>query len=347
MLVSDFRTTDMPVGDRFECWIEHVGRALAPVGGQAKDRENFQGRIRVIALGAVTLVTAAHPALSVRRSGQMIRRHDPEAYQVALIRNGDGLVMKGRQEMAFGSGDLVLVDTSHPFEALRSAKSDRTSSIVVQVPRALLPLSPRAAGSFPWGTLPTRGGIGRVFAHWLMNIDRYSGELTADSARALESVTIELLTAVMSCRFDTVGSMSHESGLYILRSQIRDYVEQRLGDPELSPATIAVAHQVSVRRLYQIFEDEEFTLTAWIRRRRLENCYRDLADPRLLSRPVHAVARRWGFLDAAHFSRTFRAVYGMPPSVHRRLAVHGDPHAGIDKQGSPVVNDFHVGLSHP
>jgi AraC-like DNA-binding protein len=39
----------------------------------------------------------------------------------------------------------------------------------------------------------------------------------------------------------------------------------------------------------------------------------DLLDPDLRDRPVSAVGARWGFHDAAAFSRAFRASYGVSP----------------------------------
>jgi AraC-like DNA-binding protein len=32
---------------------------------------------------------------------------------------------------------------------------------------------------------------------------------------------------------------------------------------------------------------------------------------------VSAIAARWGLMDAAHFSRAFRAAYGLPPAEYR------------------------------
>nr|WP_246098027.1 helix-turn-helix transcriptional regulator [Streptomyces botrytidirepellens] len=58
---------------------------------------------------------------------------------------------------------------------------------------------------------------------------------------------------------------------------------------------------------------------AWIRHRRLERCRLALANPRLNARPIQAIATRWGFTDPAHFSRLFRAAYGIPPRDHRNL----------------------------
>jgi AraC-like DNA-binding protein len=43
-------------------------------------------------------------------------------------------------------------------------------------------------------------------------------------------------------------------------------------------------------------------------------------DPLHAGKSVSAVAARWGFLDAAHFSRTFRDAFGMSPTDWRRNA---------------------------
>jgi transcriptional regulator GlxA family with amidase domain len=54
-----------------------------------------------------------------------------------------------------------------------------------------------------------------------------------------------------------------------------------------------------------------------IRHERLEAVRRDLEDPLLANRSVAAIAARWCFFDAAHFSRVFRQHYGYPPSAVR------------------------------
>ena len=103
------------------------------------------------------------------------------------------------------------------------------------------------------------------------------------------------------------------------------FVEQRLGDPELTPATIAGAHYISVRYLYRLFEGEPAGVAGWVRQRRLERCRRDLLDPALAARPVSAIAARWGLANASHFSRAFRAAYGLSPVEYRALAGRPSP----------------------
>ncbi|MEU1622891.1 helix-turn-helix domain-containing protein [Streptomyces sp. NPDC005722] len=97
--------------------------------------------------------------------------------------------------------------------------------------------------------------------------------------------------------------------------RIRGFIEQHLADPGLTPATVAAAHNISTRQLHRLFQAQNMAVAGWIRRRRLENCRRDLADPRYGQHTVQVVAARWGFTDKAHFSRLFRATYGMPPET--------------------------------
>ncbi|MGK3941402.1 helix-turn-helix transcriptional regulator [Streptomyces caeruleatus] len=112
--------------------------------------------------------------------------------------------------------------------------------------------------------------------------------------------------------------------------RILEYVELHLPDPDLSPEVIARAHHISVRYLHKLFKDEGATVGRWILRRRLEECRRDLVRYGSGHRTIAAVARCWGFLSAPHFSRVFRAAYGMSPREWRETAGRGGPGSGRD-----------------
>ncbi|MFT4029626.1 MAG: helix-turn-helix domain-containing protein [Protaetiibacter sp.] len=97
----------------------------------------------------------------------------------------------------------------------------------------------------------------------------------------------------------------------------REYIEQHLGDLELSPERIARVHNVSVRTLHRLFENEQLTVGGWIRERRLDHCRSDLENTGCDHESVSAIGARWGFWDAAHFSRLFKTRYGMSPRAYR------------------------------
>jgi AraC-like DNA-binding protein len=102
-----------------------------------------------------------------------------------------------------------------------------------------------------------------------------------------------------------------------LVTRVLRFIDENLSDPGLSSRTVAAAHFISVRQLQKVFEAEGKAVTTTIRNRRLERCRHDLADPALRGRPIAAVAARWGFLDAAHFSRLFRSAFGASPREYR------------------------------
>jgi AraC-like DNA-binding protein len=101
--------------------------------------------------------------------------------------------------------------------------------------------------------------------------------------------------------------------------RIQAWIDERLHDTALSPASIAAEHFISVRHLHGLFAAEGLTVSAWIRDRRLERCRRDLADPALAGETVASIAYGWGFRNPRHFSRVYRAAFGCAPSDGRAV----------------------------
>jgi AraC-like DNA-binding protein len=109
-----------------------------------------------------------------------------------------------------------------------------------------------------------------------------------------------------------------------LLPRIRTYIEEHLMEPDLSPEVIARAHHISVRYLHKLFQNDGTTVSQWVRRRRLEACRVELGRSHRRF-TVAAVANRWGFGSASHFSRTFRGAYGMSPREWQSLATSAFP----------------------
>jgi AraC-like DNA-binding protein len=155
--------------------------------------------------------------------------------------------------------------------------------------------------------------------------DGLDDHVPADLVRLSAALT-DLLVVGLAGLVDRRSAVSPEGYRRALLWRVRAFVEERLGDPDLSPAVVAAANGVSVRYLHRLFESEEATVAGWIRRRRLERCRRDLLDPALQGWSVRAIGARWGLIDAQHFSRVFRATYGLPPAEYRQA--HCEPVAG-------------------
>lgn len=317
MLVQELRTDVVAPAERWDLWQDFAARTHVPTLQRSEHSDDFRAVMRVLPLGDLQIAGLGLPHLNSVRTPRIIRRFDPEMLQINCQLSGDGGVAQNGRDAVFGPGHLVMADTSLPYDVHINRTSQWSRTVVVSLPRARLPLPPRTVRRLLAVPVPVDRGMGGALHRWLADVARRMDEFTEADAPTLASVTTDLLASVLGGCAGAEDALPPESRRRALHTRIRDYIDQNLGDPSLSPATVAAAHGISVRHLHQLFAAEGDAPAAWIRHRRLERCRRDLADPRLRGRSVHSIAARWGFRDAATFSRVFRRAYGMTPTDHR------------------------------
>ena len=140
-------------------------------------------------------------------------------------------------------------------------------------------------------------------------------QLEGAAGVAAANAALELLRAAVEPCVPTGRAATREA----MRAEIRRYVRTHLQDPELGPASIARAYAISVRALHALFEDVDASVAGLVRTERLARCLEDLQRPNGGS--VTDIAFRWGFCDAAHFSRVFKRAFGLTPSEVRQQAL--------------------------
>lgn len=109
-----------------------------------------------------------------------------------------------------------------------------------------------------------------------------------------------------------------------LLERIKDHVEWRLRDPELTIGQVARALNCTARNVHRAFRAQGETLGRYVLRLRLERCRRDLMAPELAHQSVTEIAFSYGFNNLAHFSRAYKELFGQPPSLSRSAASAGD-----------------------
>lgn len=321
MIVTEFRTDEVPVTERFEYFCSAAsGPAPTLVRSEVAD---FRASVRVLDLGAAEICSLYYPPLESDRPRKLIRESDPEWLQLFLNVRGSQRIVHGGQDTKTGAGEFYLCDTSHPWQGWAHAEAGSLETIKVRLPRALLPLPVDAVGPLMAVGLSGRVGVEALLVDFLTRTVADADSFTPDDGPRLFSVLLDLMTALCAHHLNITRAAPPEALHHTLFLRICAFIDQHLNDPELTPATLATACQVSLRHLHRLFQAEGLTVGAHIRKRRLERCLRDLADPAHHQRPVYAIAASWGFTDPAHFSRVFRAAYGMPPGDYRHFAQPG------------------------
>ncbi|MDG9709557.1 helix-turn-helix domain-containing protein [Streptomyces sp. DH10] len=319
MLITELNTDVVEAPERFALWQEATAQSHMRNLIRSNHHDDFRAKMRNLNLGEVQVSALAFPHMEIARTAKLIRQSDPEVYLVNYILGGEGVISLDRGDTALHAGDLVVLDSSRLYHAHRHALQDSWSQLTVQLPRRLLPLPEKTVQRLLAVPISGHRGMGGVFTRWLSDLNARATEFTPADIPTLTSVTLDLLASVIAQCLESEETLSSEARRRALRAKINAFVEQHLADPAMTPQTLADAHRISLRHLQQLLAEDDTSPAAWIRQRRLERCRIDLANPRLRARPIQAIAARWGFIDPAHFSRLFRAAYGIAPRDFRNL----------------------------
>lgn len=323
MLESRFSTDDLPQADRWPSWNEFGVSSHYLTRIRTPHRDSFQGSVRVLDLGSIQVSTLTYSPLEVIRTPKMIRQSDTGLYQLVLHLRGRMGVSQAGRDNSFDSRNLVLYDTSRPFHSWAAAdRGPVVSCLVVLIPRKLIPLRPQILDPLNTTPLPTRRGLGAMLRRHLIGLQQNAANWTAADAARLATITLDLLAATYAHELQATNTLPSATHQRALHTRIHDFIQQRLGDPGLTPDAIAAAHAISTRYLHKLFQQQGLTVAAWIRQHRLERCRHDLTDPHQRDRPIHAIAHRWGFTSNAHFTRLFHTTYGTTPSEYRHHTHH-------------------------
>jgi AraC-like DNA-binding protein len=278
---------------------------LPPVRSGRHDGREFRAGVVARDLGPLKVVELVTPEGECFRDARSSRCVDEELWQIELMVRGQARIEQGRGTAELGPTDLALVDPARPVRFASTA----STHVSILVPRQELRLRPGDAARLAGVRIKGDRGPGALVFSLVRDMVRSLSGFRAGQAERAAAAVIELIAVTLEAQLDDEARPGSDEAL---RSRIRGCIEARLPHPELAPAMLAAAHHISVRRLHRLFEGQPESVSALIRRRRLERCRADLTRS---DRTVTAVAARWGFTDPAYFSRLFKATYGYNPTA--------------------------------
>lgn len=289
-----------------------VTTSFVPLNVEATGQHGFSGSIRARRVAQFQIAEIVATPHIVTRTAELIARRDSDFYKVSLMLAGTSLLVQDGREAVLMPGDLALYDTRTPYSLL--CDSD-IRMLVLMFPQRRTGIPTTSLSHMTAVRVSTRSGIGSVVAPYLAELGNQLDLVDGLVGAQLADAAVDLLSAMYSVElgFDREASDPHR----VLLSQIYSFIRTNLSAPNLDPAAIASAHYISTRHLHNLFQSQGHTVAEWIRTQRLERCRRDLLNPLHAATPVSAVAARWGLVDAAHFSRIFKAAYGLSPSEFR------------------------------
>jgi AraC-like DNA-binding protein len=297
----------------FDHWKHLVAESFVPLAAQTADVDGFRGQMRSRVLDRMSIVEVTATSHEVHRTPALIARAHERYFKLNLQLEGTGLLVQDNREAVLRPGDLAIYDTNRPYTL---TFEEQARMMVVMFPCDALSLPADYVGQLAAVRMAGSTGLSGIVGQFIRQLSENLDVLSGPSGSRLAANALDLVSTMLHAEMDIAPDRMKPQAL--LAVSIREYIDANLSDPLLSPATIAAAHFISTRHLHNVFHESGTTVASWIRSQRLEGARRDLRDPLHAGKSVGAVAARWGFLDAAHFSRTFRDAFGVPPSDWRR-----------------------------
>lgn len=300
--------------DSLDSFRSAVNSSFVPLEVDAEAHGPFQASLSAAgADGVVFTEVQARPQL-VRRTEANIESGGSGYYKVSLLLSGSGILIQDGREIVMNPGDMSFYDTSRPYSLLFN---ETFRNLIMMFPKDRLEFPTILTDSLTAVSLGEQHHLAKVVAPFIAQASPQLPLLPSLARTKLAHTSLDLMNTMLSAILDVENSprSPHE----VLLQKIYSHINAHLGSPLLSPGSIAAAHYISVRHLHALFAEHDTTVSTVIKQRRLEHARADLTDPTLTSRTVAAIASRWGFVDAAHFSRVFKQHYGVSPSQLRAM----------------------------
>jgi acetamidase/formamidase/AraC-like DNA-binding protein len=321
MSIHAFTSESYSETDRIEAWQDVLGGfGLRSSSLSAKYGEHATALSRASLDGVGLMRFAAGPQVF----SPLPRRAD---LPILLIPTEDGAVLKaGGSPQTVPAGRILLLPRQNDWRVtfhrdmraiVLSVTAESFGGRKINLPECRDPI------------IVASGGLADVLGKTL---ESASEALETLSPEAWNTIRLSLAEMLLTLARQKSPSAAETVGIGTqpaLLQRIYDAIERKLGDSEISPARIAQLEGISERYLQKLFETSGDNFTHYLRERRLQRCWADLANPTEAHRSVSEIAFGYGFSDAAHFSRSFRDRFGLSPRAFRQQQAERQSGLGV------------------
>ncbi|MFK4771363.1 helix-turn-helix domain-containing protein [Rhizobium sp. ZW T2_16] len=302
-------TRNLPLGRAIEFWQETAG-SLYDVS--ISQPEAFFTTHCTFRLGAILLTYCASVGQKLSRSSYRAGADGYDHFEVQFYSAGRWSRQDGRQEAQATPGDLIIHDAAQA----HAGSVGNFTNLTLFVPRPLLaPLLTNPDEQNMRVLAADEPMVGLLRSH-VDNLWRALPLLNATQAAALAAPTVELVAATLN----GVQREDVSRGMTVAQlGEIRRYINANALDPNMSPAGIAAAFGISLRKLTYLFSGEG-GVSNYLQRRRLELARAALRDPSQVHKSIAEIGLEHGFVYAHNFARAFQRLHGLTPREIRAVA---------------------------
>jgi AraC-like DNA-binding protein len=314
----------LPPTDRLEVLRDFMAHTRIPLEIFPSDIARFRTRSRIVDLGGLGVQSTTGSAASIVRTTRLAEDETEPSLVVAVVESGTSSIRHHETATRLAPGDITAYWSLEPYavtfeeDTVRHSYTFSLDSLGLPASVVRAKLGRRIGSGTP---------LGSIVAHHLAQLAATAHLLSSTEKTALEQPTMDLIRVLLLN--EGAGAPADGPLGETLEARLMAHLELHFADPALTVGAVAHAHGISERYVQLLLSRRGTTLGEWVRTRRLAAAADALADPSKRFVTVSAIAARWGFSDHSHFTRAFRATYGVAPSQWRDAALRG---SSVDRQ---------------
>ncbi|MBP1318316.1 helix-turn-helix domain-containing protein [Herbaspirillum sp. 1130] len=272
---------------------------------------SFHAHITRYILDDFNLINTICDPCHGERDHRTVKKDDDVYIGIQLTQGGHERFHSANHCVDVGPGDLMVWDTAH---ATRFEVLETLHKVTLMLPLRVL------RRSFPdhrppqGGKLNSKCGIGHLLAAQMRALVSEMNHLESHQVEAANRSLLELVSVALQ-----QGTPEVPNKDAIQLQLLQQYIISHLHEEELGPRFIAEANGISIRKLHLIFQRKDLSVSSFILQKRLQICREMLMTPGFQHLQISEIAYGRGFSSTSHFSRAFKAAYGVTPTEFRQL----------------------------
>lgn len=274
--------------------------------------EDINAVFTMAEMGDVGLIRAIHSSSNCRSARMERHFYDklaPQLFACIPISGKMGIHHMGRAcEVRAGTLGFVRTDREYSIDM-----SDNLDALWVRIPKGRLQPFVTSSQDALCRPINVGSGIGLAATQLaLTSVLVMQGELSERGAALLSQSLTRLIGELVE---ETVCANAEYSTKHCRKifARAKDFIEENLGDENLSPQLIAETLGISRRYLSQIFTAQGTSVMRWVQYRRLERCHAEITGACKTRQPIQEIAYSMGFSNISSFNRAFKAHFGKAP----------------------------------
>ncbi|MCG7522542.1 helix-turn-helix domain-containing protein [Ruegeria sp. Ofav3-42] len=296
--------------DTFDLWVEKMWRFSSPMVVHCENPGAFRGFSKTWDFGGLSITYFSAPPYQAMQTESELSKAQRKRLVLTMPVKGRCDFTQFGRFVEFGPGEGVFHVTRAP---LIYNQHVPTTAWLIGIPLNTVLMHVDDPEEICTTLLSEDTPGFRAMRALLMALPDEMPNMTDRTRDVLVQTANSLICAVISELRGSEMNFRSQTARQRVR-HIKGYIDLHLGDPELTPASIAEAHSISTRYLHHLFSKEETSCAKFLLSRRLEASARFITQNRNKELDAAHVSHRFGFSSTTQFRRAFAKKFGKSPA---------------------------------